>query len=526
MDFTKQNVILKIQDHNSSQDRKHIMDIASKEGRQAYIQEIQGNENKNRREEHFKRMEVYNERQAQWVIDKLLEEFSTKTVAEMRKVFSINLTRRIVDELASIYKKAPSRYWSDLGSDQEILLEETYLKFGVNKTMKRANKLFKLHRQVAIQVVPKQGELQARVLAPHQYDVIPDPEMPEKALAYIISSMDRRDFLQDFNSPSEQQNIGDGINQKIADVDDFESNMRYIWWTKEFNFSTDSKGNIIGEVLENPIGELPFIDIAEERDFEYWVRAGSDIVEFCLDFLKLLSDHFNIIRLQGYSQAVVAGEKCPENLVIGPNHVLFLKLDRDSPVQSSFQFVTPSPDLSSSITSLEMFLNLFLSSKGIDQGTIKTKEGGSSFSSGIERLLAMLQRFEASSDDIEQFRYAEYRYYELFKKWQLASSNNDLLSEEFKVRGIPDSSEVSVQFEEPEMIQTQTEREDSQIKLLEAGLTTKKAAIAMIHGINDTAAEEMLEQIEKEELPPQPIPLPLPPMQVETPDDDSEEDTI
>ena len=435
-------------------------------------------------------MEVYNERQKQWVDKKLLEEFSQKTVCEMRKVYSINLTRRIVDELASIYKKEPKRYWTNLNEQQYELVEKAYQEFGVNKTMKRANKLFKLHRQCAIQVVPKFGKLYSRVLSPHQYDVIPDPEMPERAMAYVISTLNRQEFLV---------NNGDSVNQTIADEDDYMSKINFIWWTKEYNFTTDSKGRIIGEIILNPIKELPFIELAEERDFEFWVRAGSDIVEFATDFLKILSDHFNIIRLQGYSQAVMVSEKVPDSFVVGPNHILHLKQDRDSPKDPSFQFVTPSPDLSSGITSIEMLVNLFLSSRGIDPGAVQTKGGGSTFSSGIERLLSMLQKFEASADDLDQFRMAEQKYYMLMKLWQQASANNDLLDAEYKVR-LPEDSQVSVQFHEPEMIQTQVEREDSQIKLMEAGLTSRKQAIMQIHGVSEEAAEEMIKEIDELEV--------------------------
>jgi hypothetical protein len=473
------------------------MDLTSQASRRAYLEEITGQENNARREEHFKRMEVYNERQAQWVIEKLLSEFSQKTVSEMRKILSINLTRRIVDELASIYRRAPERSWTELSEEQHEQVEAAYEDFGVNKSMKRANKLFKLHRQLAIQVVPKFGKLYARVLSPHQFDVIPDPEMPEKPLAYIISTIDRSDFLTDDGAPSEQQVIGDRTNQKIADPDDYLSNVTFVWWTAEFNFTTDASGAIIGEVIPNPIGKLPFIDIAEERDFEYWVRAGSDIVDFATDFLKILSDHFNIIRLQGYSQAVIVSEKAPDSFVVGPNHVLHLKQDRDSPKDPSFQFVTPSPDVGAGITSIEMLVSLFLSSRGIDAGSIQTKGSGQTFASGIERLLSMLQKFEASSDDIDQFRMAEKRYFELFKAWQDASKNNDLLAPEWKMT-LPEASEVSVSFHEPEMIQTQTEREDSQIKLLEAGLTSRKYAIMEIHGVTETVAEEMMKEIEEE----------------------------
>jgi hypothetical protein len=474
------------------------MDIQSNAGRKQIIAEITGYENQSRREEHFKRQEVYNSRGAFYVNRKLLTEFSAKTVSEMRKIYSVNLTKRIIQETASIYKKTPTRYWTELSEDQFAGVEKCYYDWGVNKTFKSANKILKLHKQGTLQVIPKEGKILARPLAPHQYDVIPDPENPMRAMAYIISTLDRSQILQDVGNPSRQQNIGDSVNQKIADVDDYQSNLRFVWWTKEFNFTTNKNGEIVEQPVINPLGELPFVDFSEERDFEYWVRAGSDIVDFNIEFLSILSDHFNINKLQGYSQAVMVSEQMPDSFVVGPNHILHLKLNPNSEKEPRFEFVSPQPDLTASIQSMEMLVSLFLSSQGIDATAIQTKSEGKTFASGIERLLSMIQKFEASLDDFDVFKYVEQRYYELFKKWQLASVNNDLIADEYKVRGIDQDSEVGIKYAEPEMIQTQLEKEDSAIKLLESGLITKKMALAHIHGVSEEAAEEMIKEIEAE----------------------------
>jgi len=475
------------------------MEISNIADRKRYIDEILGTENRARREEHFKRQEVYNERQAQYIIEKLKEEFSAKTVSEMRKVTSINLTKRIINEQSSIYRKEPERNFSEVDADKAEEIERAYADFRVDEQLKRANRLFKLHGQCAIKVVPKNGKLIPYALSPHQYDVIPDDDDPTKAKAYIISTLDRRLFLKDYGIPSEEQTIGNGINEKIADVDDYLGRMQFIWWTKDEHFTTNKSGEIISEVVPNPLGELPFIEIASERDFEFWVRAGSDVVNFALDFGKILSDHFNILRLQGYSQAVIVSEKAPDSFVVGPNHILHLKQDPDAAKDPSFSFATPSPDLGAAIDSMEMFIRLFLSSRGISTKTIASRESGESFSSGLERLLAMLEKFEASADDISLFRWVEDMYYNLFKKWQAVSANNDLLEDKYKVSNIPADSEVEVSFKEPEMIQTQTEIEDSAIKLMEVGLISRKKAISMVHGVSEEMAQELLKEIDEME---------------------------
>ena len=143
------------------------------------------------------------------------------------------------------------------------------------------------------------------------------------------------------SSPSEQ--LQDQRNQKIADSDDYQLGlMRFVWWTDEFNFITDGHGELVSdpEDIQNPLGYMPFIDVSEEKDFEYWVRCGCPIVDFDRDFGKMLSDTANISRLQGYAQAIVYAETIPEDMVVGPNHVLRIPLDPNSTKDPRFEFVS------------------------------------------------------------------------------------------------------------------------------------------------------------------------------------------
>jgi len=475
------------------------MNIEDAGDRNRFIQEIIADENRARREEHFKRKEVYNSRQAPYVEAKLIEEFGRQSVKDMRKIYSINLTERIIKELSSIYMKAPDRMWTEVDEEKSQEIGRVYQAFRVNEELKRGNRGFKLSQQGTFKCVPKEGKLVPMWLSPDMYDVIPDPEDPRKAKAYVMSALDRRQFLKDAGSPSRSQNIGNSMNERIADVDDYLAQAQFIWWTKDWHLTTDGHGRLIADPVQNPINALPFIDVAGERDFEYWVRAGSDVVQFNIEFAAVLSDLFNIIRMQGYSQAYVIADKLPKNLRLGPMEVLHLKQNQDSGLSPEIGFASPTPDITSSIESLEMLVRLFLSGRGISAKTIAAREGGESFSSGLERLLAMLEKFQASADDIDCFRRVEDDYYKLFKKWQNASSNNDLIADEYKVTNIPEDSEVEVSFHEPEMIQTQKEREDSAIALMEAGLMSRKQAIAQIHNITEEAAEEIILQIDSED---------------------------
>lgn len=480
--------------------------------RQMIVKEIKSEENKRRKAESLKRFEVYRERQDRYIVEKLQQEFSEKTVREMRKITSVNLCPRIVDQLASIYNTAPDRDYENASEQEQIAIDALYESAKVDVKLLQANRYFKLNDQAFIQVIPRDGKINLRVLLPHHVDVIPDEMNPEKAFCYIISTMDKFEYLNNNGDTSEVSNPSknplrsteyiDGRNQHIADADDYRASLeRYEVWTDELNFIMDGKGNILSEDVSNPIADLPFVDISAEKDFEFFVRRGNGIVNFAVDFGAQLSDVANIIKLQGYAQAIVYAEKQPENMVVGPNHILFMQIDPNSPgtAATRFEFANPGSDLNGSLEFLEMTLRLFLTSKGVDPKTISGKLDAQTFGSGIERMLSMIEKFEASKSDIELFRWAEKQVFDLMVKWSnFYQGDVSVLKPGLQNGIISDEVSLTVQFTEPQAVQTKTDKEDSIIKLLDKGLVTRERAIMEVWGIGEDGAQEMLEKINED----------------------------
>lgn len=483
------------------------------------IQEIEGDENKRRKAEHAKRHDVYNDHQRPHVLTALVNEFSPNTVAQMRTCTSINLSRRMVDEMASLYKRAPERVFeieeqsgAENEADQELKqgLLDIYEYFNVNVALKRANQKFKLHDQCAIQVIPKGGKIVLRVLAPHQYDVIPNPDNPEEAIAYIISTFDRLQLDTETQGAKDNQGTGVGsknetntsvVNMEIADRNDYQtSTKRYVVWTAEEQLSVNARGEILAR-LPNPIGRLPFVDVADEKDFEYWVRRGSGVVEFALDFSVVLSDTVNTNRLQSYAQAVITAESLPSSVAVGPNQILFLPLDPSRPeMKPTFEFVSPQPDMKSSLDLQDRLLNYFMSSRGIDPKSIATEGKAQTYSSGLERLLAMIDRFEASQDDIDLFTSVEVQVYELLRAWYQEIRGTSLLKPEYDFGDWPEKVYLCPKFSQPQMIQTEADREASVVARMENGLMSRVEAIAELRKVTKEEAQKILEEIDRESM--------------------------
>ena len=512
-------------------------DLLSTAVRKNLLEEIKGPENKERKNEAFSKYEIYNNRIEPILMKAMSKEFDKDTIQEMRPITSLALCERVVNELASVYRQSPERSFQRLSekklSEMELKqLDAHYRASKVDVKLKRANRFFELYGQCALYMVPKMGRLMLRPLSPFQYDIIPHPDAPEMAMGYVLSVHDREQVISTgsaglaydlANPPSYnarwQTQKSDSRNQKIADPDDYKklANQRFVWWTNELNFVSDGLGNIIDpatdqpagqitdDLIVNPIQRLPFIDLAMDKDAEFWVRPGSGTPEFSIEFMQLLMDVFFIHKMQGYSQGIIYSEKPPASMKIGPNRVMHIPLDPNKEIQPRFEFTSPSPDMNASLELVENFLRLFMSSKGIEPKTVSGRAETNRYNSGLERLLAMIERFEASSDTIDLFGWAEKELVELIVSWNNvmypvtdASSTTEPLDPMLRLAMLPDDTTVEVNFKTPEGLQTKAEKRQDVLEQLDNGLMSRSEAIMELRGLNQQDAVRAIQKIDQE----------------------------
>jgi len=485
-------------------------DFTNQAVRRKIIEEIKSDENISRKREMQKRFDIYWDRQDRYVEEKLRNEFSDKTVNEMRKVLSINVSKKIINDKASLYAEPPERTFEDANDKEIEHLENLYKYLRVNTNNKRANRYYKLQQQnIAMMIPDGKGGLKMKAIPMQQLDVIPDVDNPEEAYAYILNvwDLDNRASYE-MNSPGstsqtdQDYNKNDRLNQTIADPNDrLGAQERYVVWTPELHFTMDGFGKHITEIKENPIAPmLPFIDISDEKDFQFYVRRGQNITEFAIDFSLVLSDLSNISRLQGYSQAVIVSEKLPQNMRIGPNHVLHLKPNPKAPeMKPEFSFVSPSPDMAGSLQLLEATINFFLSAEGEDTSAI-TSGQTRQYTSGIDRALALLDRFQASSEDADLFKQIEQSELDLIIAWNNVLQGTNEVSPKFTGPKLNEKITVSVKYAPPRAFKSVEEIEKSVQNRLEMGMISEVEALAELREISDEEAEVILEKIKEFDL--------------------------
>lgn len=505
-----------------------MIDLSRQENRLRIIHDLNSENTKARKQWSLRSSEVQGGRLQQYVKEYLEGQYNIDSVREMPIVSSLNIQKSVVEKKATIYKKKPSREFSEVSEDQAETLGLIYRDMHLDEKLNQSNKNYIYQDQSIGMIVPKNGKLICRILKMHQIDAIVDYEDPEKAAGYIISAFDRTDYIQQYYDRKEKDvatgNRGRSVRSSASEVEDQELaddyqyrkyTEKYIIWSPQYNFMMNGLGEVIdpatGEAsndvdISSPLSEeniMPFFEVSKDKDFEYFVRPSNSLTDFTIEFNALQSDLHTNIKLNGYAVGVLKApsELQPQNQIIGAS--MLLKLPTDDPDKEvDFQFVSPSSNIGEISGAVDQFLNYFITSQGLDADVINSQGSSKQYTSGLDRFIATINRMEAHQDDYEKFKNTEKQIYEIVKAWLRVLDGSGLLDQKYRVGNISNDSEASIEYYKPEMIQTETETLANFQSKIDLGIMSKVDAIMELRGIEDRdQAKELLEEIKEENMP-------------------------
>jgi len=237
--------------------------ILDEQFRQKILKEIDGPENTARKDEALRRFDVYKDYIKYYMVEILQKELDPETVDEMvSRTSVVNLLKKIVTKKARVYKTGVDR---NFGEQAQDMCNEIYEYLRANMCYKKANRFLELAKNALLCITPKECDdgkwsYCMRPKFPHQYDVIEDARDPEKPLVIIFSPHTRTGETYDlrinegrgFGAYQANFRAGDGIDQTIADspsdgADSMKDSREFVWWSKNFHFTTNSKGQIISD---------------------------------------------------------------------------------------------------------------------------------------------------------------------------------------------------------------------------------------------------------------------------------------
>ena len=144
----------------------------------------------------------------------------------------------------------------------------------------------------------------------------------------------------------------------------------------------------------------------------------------------------------------------------------------------------------------ESLLSQFLSSKGLSPASITgSPSAGVSYTSGLDRLLALMERFEASKDDVARFEQAEGMLFKVITSWLSELQGTDQLDDKYKAGTFSENASVSVIYATPQAVVSEAEELDLIERKLELGLITLEEAIAKDRNLTPEEAKEISNEL-------------------------------
>lgn len=455
---------------------KSEVELLQPEIRAQLIQEIQGAENRIRKDLSYKRYQCYKDKTNRYVAEDLLNMFDISTVLEMRYAISnISIVRKIIDKLSRVYSNGVER-----SGESEAVTENIHQiekKLDLNTAMKKTNRFLKLQKNLAFYVKPypnEEGKIDICLepMLPHLYDVVEGYYNRTEPMVYILSTYkppaEIWSQIRGTNqTPTAQVTpLGNAIDEKIADqpIDqDVDNQPTYIFWSKNYHFTCNSKGEIIPDEGNpeniNPFGEMPIINFAIDQDGAFWAQGGDDLVDGAILLNSMITQTNHVGVVQGYGQLVLTGENLPRAIKVGPTKAIVLEYKKDEQAIPTAEFLSANPQLQDLRGLTEAYIALLLTTNNLStSGIAANLQGGVTAPSGVALIIDKAESLEDVQDQRQVFLDNEPKIFSVIQKI-LAHYGSEVCDKLAGVK-LPENIEETLQikFNEATPIMSETEK--------------------------------------------------------------------
>lgn len=441
------------------------------------IEQVLESQNRIRIERDKLRFNVYQGQLRDEIIAKLRQEFVLPdTVSQMaHRVVPLNITQKIINKLAMVYKEPPLRTPKEDSETDQELIDLYSQSFKVNQRGKWANRYFKLFKHALWEpFIDRDGVPRLRTIPSQHYTPLSDdPVQPERPTVII------KHIKMDAGNPSES---------------------RFEYWSDENFLIVDGDGRVkFDEMPEdnqegiNPFGKMPFVYIPENDDGNLVPIPDDDLISMQFVIASILSDLTFASKNQAWSLYVLTGVDQNQTLSLNPTSVVTL------PEGASLDTVKPEVDITEMLAEVETLIGMLLTTKNLSVGDISGSIRATNSASGVAM---MIDRSETTEDKMDQeafFIDAEKRLWDLWAHHMLpVFVTQGKLDPEF--RGTF-SSDFEAQVVFPDMKPFISDKELIEIETakLSNKLTTKKRVLKSLNkDMDDADIDALIAEIEEE----------------------------
>jgi len=488
--------------------------LLNEDYRRFVLEQFDEKNNVDRRKESLMRHEVYDGHSKKWVIEKLAEEkLLPETVARMsNRASGVPFMRKVTNKNAKSYTGGVDRTVSD-DEQSQTAIQALADEMDVNSVMDRADKYSHFAKNTLVAVRPKlisydkEGFKRYRIstdaLPSYTYDVIEDFSNPGEALAVVLSDFEAETAETKYPLPGEHTRYPADKVHSISGPKVEKDNRHFIWWSDNYHFTTNSKGQYLSLADEqgerkNPIGLLPFITIAMDQMGQYWSKGGTDLIDGDILLNKLITDRNTIAYVQGWGQLVISGKGLPAVMQGGPDKAFIFEVKEGDPTPGVF-YANASPDLGGWENMINQTVALYLSSNNLSPRNIAAKLDANNMASGIAMLIEQSESMDDLKDKQRVFQDKEPIFWEVVKRWQSLYFELGLLVDDFKEIGTFESSDVKLKFLREKQVITEKEKLEIIKIRKDLGLNTMMDLLKIDNpDLDDDDAQTLMDKITKE----------------------------
>lgn len=386
------------------------------------INEIESNQNKDRKKKEFASWQIY-DGNLRYYVENKVKQMYPKTW-ESYTISDYSVLKKIVDRKSQSYKEPPIR---KLDTDQETQDYQALLnEFRFNQAMRGFDRVYNQHKYALMAVFmekeiednKEKKEFKFIPLAPYEYDLV---RSQDGSLEVVVLS-----YPDDYVITGPESDYVNATISEAGQQDEGRSGKIYAFWTeyehKIFKVLKDDYGHKRIEYLEipenpqgiNPYGVLPFVYIPSGYDPNYPVN--SPLPYQSIELNSLMSVYLTSGNMQ-IGQLVLKYPADQEIEMVTSGLFTGMKLPQsknpDDP-DTEADYISPTPNLSGHRESILTYLSMILDEQGINSNQIINPN--EKFTSGFDRLLssADLQGIIESNQDL--YYTVEQHVYKIIKK--------------------------------------------------------------------------------------------------------------
>lgn len=483
------------------------IDLTDKRFITRVISEIYSSERRTRQINHLKAYKVYKGAVDEFVQEKL-EYMRPKSWKQYTRS-DISISAMVVNKIAKSYNDSPAR--SVEGDDNKTKsYDEIFEKTQGDRYFQEFDQIFNLQREALFWVYyrPQEQRIQFQALAPYEYSVIRNKDNGGELQVVVLHYPSSRLVGRSASGDGKADIIAESQDDSSADRD------TYVFWSATQHVAVEVKREkVISEGREqvkvnidfvpiennpnnvNPIGRLPFAYLSKDMavDNPYL----NPITDQTITFNLLWSELLTAANIQGVGQFIL---KYPEKFQGSLDKLSYglttaLELPQSSnpdDAATDATYINPSPDLAGQMESYMAYLKQILSQHGINS-TQAISGDMSSFSSGLERMIAMADVQDLRMQNQNLYSSLEKEVFEIVKAWD----QNEAIATG-RGRLFDDDDTLQVYYPKPKVMISDAETLANIEKRLDLGLMEKHEALMLLDpNLSEEEAKEKLARIDE-----------------------------